>query len=42
MELFAIALAVIAVVYLGYTIARRSRSDKGHGAGGKPGDRDAT
>lgn len=42
MELFALAFAVIAIGYLAYTIARRSRSDKGHGAGGKPGDRDAT
>ena len=37
MELFALAFAAIAVGYLAFTIARRSRSDKGHGAGGKPG-----
>ena len=36
MEFLAIALAVFGVVYIGYTIAKRARSDKGRGAGGKP------
>jgi hypothetical protein len=38
MEKPLIVLAVIVIGYLAYTIARRSRSKKGHGAGGKPGE----
>lgn len=40
MEKFAIALALVAFVCLGYTIARRARSKKGHGAGGRSGHSD--
>ena len=38
MEYLIIVVAVAAVVYLGYTISRKSRSDRGHGAGGRPGN----
>ena len=41
MEYLIIFVAVAAVVYLGYTISRKARSDKGHGASGpRPGNSD--